>query len=343
MSDEVKVRSLESADRERWDSYVLAHPGGTFFHLSGWQSVIKETLGHDVHYLIAETDSRIVGVLPLARVRSFLFGDALISVPFLVYGGPVADSTAVTGQLVDEAERLAVQLGVDHLEFRNTTPVTDWPSKDTHVTFRRPIEADPEANLKAIPRKQRAVVRKAMKRGLQAELDSDVDRLYDTLSECKRNLGTPFFGERYLRAVKTAFGDDCEIQIITSEDAVVAGVMSFRFREQILPYYGGGGAAARQLGANDFMYWKVMEKACHDGLTVFDFGRSQIGSGAYKFKKYWGFEPQPLSYEVKLVGADELPNVDPNSKRYQQLVKIWSKLPLPVARTLGPRIARLLG
>lgn len=337
------VSDLTSSDCSRWDEYVLGNEDGTFFHLSGWQRIIGDSLGHSTHYLFAERDGRIAGVLPLARVRSFLFGDALISSPFLVYGGPLADGPEALEVLIESAASLAKELRVDYLELRNRAPVTDWPRKESYVTFRKAIVPESEDNFLAIPRKQRAVVRKAIKTGLTAEFDQDVDELYAILSECKRNLGTPFFSKRFLDAIKREFGRQCEILTIRHQGKVLSSVMSFRFRNEVLPYYGGGGTAARRFGANDFMYWKVMENACAAGVEIFDFGRSGKDTGAYKFKKYWGFEPEPLSYEYLLVKSDSVPKLDPSNERYQFMIKTWSKLPLPVARLLGPPIARLLG
>ncbi len=302
-----------------------------------------DQLGHRTHYLYCERGGEIVAVLPLARVKSWLFGDALVSTPFLVYGGPIASDKEAMAKIIDAAKELADRLGVDHLEFRCRQSVTDWPRKENFVTFRKSISADSDENLLAIPRKQRAVIRKAIKAGLDAEVDSRTDRLHAVLSENKRNLGTPFFSNRYLQFLKDTFGDRCEVMSITKDGNVLSGVMSFRFRDEILPYYGGGGLAARSTGANDFMYWKVMENARASGCSLFDYGRSRKDTGAYKFKVYWGFEPEQLSYEYYLVKATELPSVDPSSARYRRVVSAWARLPLWVTRIVGPRLARLLG
>lgn len=337
------VNYLSSSEHDRWDEFVLRSKHGTFFHLSGWRTIIGDCLGHDTHYLFVERDRKFAGVLPLARVKSWLFGDALISSPFLVYGGPLADSPEVSQKLLDAAEDLAKELRVDYLELRNRSQVTDWPSKSNYVTFRKAISPEPEQNLLAIPRKQRAVIRKAIKAGLRAEHDQDTDKLYAILSECKRNLGTPFFSRKYLKSVKDTFGDSCEILSVWHEKELLSSVMSFRFRDEILPYYGGGGTSARRFGANDYMYWKVMESACQNGVETFDFGRSLRDTGSYKFKKYWGFESETLSYEYSLVNSETVPQLDPSNQRYKLLIETWSKLPLPLARLLGPPIARLLG
>lgn len=338
------VRELAAGDEARWDSYVEAHGEGTFYHLSGWQRVIRDSLGHPVHYLYCERGDEIVAILPLAQVRSWLFGNALISMPFLVYGGPLSSDDEALATVLDRARGLASELGVDYLELRNRRPLDgDWQTGGAYVTFRRRLDPDPEKNLAAIPRKQRAMIRKGIKAGLRAEPDTDTRRLYAALLECKRNLGTPFFGASYLEAIKRVFGDAAEVLTVLRGDDLVSSVMSFRFRDEILPYYGGGGHIARDLKGNDYMYWAVMERACQAGVGVFDYGRSMEGTGAYRFKKHWGFEPEPLHYRYHLVRAAEVPKLNPSNPKYRLLINTWRRLPLPVAGMIGPPVARLLG
>lgn len=338
------VSELQAGDEARWDEFVESSPQGTFFHLAGWRRVIEESLRHPSTYLLCELDGEIVGVLPLAQVRSRLFGNSLISLPFLVYGGVVSVDPAATDMLIDAACRKAESLGVDHLELRNQSPSgRGWPVKDIYATFSKRLSPDPEENMREIPRKQRAMIRKGIKAGLTAEMDSDADRLYQALLACKRNLGTPFFGRGYLQYLIDTFGDRAEVLTVVKGQEVVCSVMSFRFRNEILPYYGGGGDIARGLKGNDYMYWAVMEKACQEGVEVFDYGRSMVGTGAYRFKKHWGFEPTTLAYEFFLVESEDMPNLNPSNPKYRLLIDLWKRLPLGVAGTLGPPIARLLG
>jgi len=341
---ELVVKQLDDRDHTSWDSFIRQSPDGTFYHLTGWKRLFENELKLETHYLYCEIGGEFVAVLPLARVKSWLFGDALISLPFLVYGGPVATNEQALDKVVDAARNLAEELCVDYLELRNQTPLAgDWQTKETYVTFRKSMDPDPEANLMAIPRKQRAMIRKGIKAGLRAEIDQDTDRLYSTMLECKRNLGTPFFGHSWLRAIKEEFGDQVNITTITHDGRTACSVMSFRFEDEILPYYGGGGVLARDLKGNDFMYWAVMEKACQEGVKIFDYGRSSVGSGAYRFKKHWGFEPTPLAYEYHLVKKSEMPNLNPSNPKYEALISLWKRLPLSVAGMLGPPIARRLG
>lgn len=195
----------------------------------------------------------------------------------------------------------------------------------------------------AIPKKQRAMVRKGIKAGLSAHIESDVTSLYRCYSESVRNLGTPVFSKRYLEILRDTFKDDCEILVVRSGKTDVAAVMSFYFRNEVLPYYGGGTYDARAVKGNDFMYWSVMERAREKGMTLFDYGRSKVGTGAYRFKKHWGFEPQTMSYEYHLVNAPAMPDLSPNNPKYKFFIGMWQRLPLPVAQRLGPFLAKSLG
>jgi FemAB-related protein (PEP-CTERM system-associated) len=341
----MQVKLMASADRARWDEFVMACPAATFFHRAGWQEVIEGVFGHRSWFLYAEKEGAIVGVLPLAQVKSLLFGNAMASLPFCVYGGVASTDAEASAALEAEAERLARQAGVAHLEYRNVAPHhPDWPKQDLYVTFRKEILPKGEDNLLAIPRKQRAMVRKGIKAGLFAELDAGVERFFALYADNVHRHGTPPMPKRYFRRLKEIFGEDCEVQIVLDVSGVpVSGVMSFYFRDEILPYYAGDTEAARDLAANDFKYWELMRRACEKGCKVFDYGRSKQGTGSYAFKKNWGFEPAPLHYEYRLYGRDAVPQNNPSNPKYKLFIEAWRRLPIGLANWLGPFIVRNLG
>ncbi|MFC7335301.1 FemAB family XrtA/PEP-CTERM system-associated protein [Rhodocista pekingensis] len=342
------VRVLDLDDRATvaaWDRFVETTPEATFFHRTGWKRAIEGAFGHRCHFLYAEDARGIRGVLPLTHIRSPLFGNALLSNAFAVLGGPACRDGAARDALDTAALDLACRLGAGMLEYRlRGRERPDWPCEDTlYASFRRTLHEDPERNLKAIPRKQRAVVRKSLENGLTARADDDVDLLHRIYAESVRNLGTPVFPRRWFRALRDAFPGDCDVVSVHDGRQAVAAVLNFRFRDEVLPYYGGGTRAARTSGANDRMYWEVMARAAARGYRVFDFGRSKRGTGAFAFKKNWGFEPAPLAYEYRLFGRAERPQTNPTNPRYRLLVAAWRRLPLPLANTIGPWIARDLG
>jgi len=342
------VTTLAPGDRDaaaRWDAFVLRCPSATFFHRSSWQQVIAEVFRHRTHFLYAVRGSRIEGVLPLAHVKSRLFGRALTSLPFAVYGGVAADDAEAAALLEDHAQALAQRLRVDHLELRNVAARhPDWPTQDLYVTFRKAIAADPEVNLRAIPRKQRAMVRKGMKNALASVIDPTPERFFALYADNVRRHGTPALSRRYFETLQRVFAEDCEtLTVVDPRGVPVSSVLSFYFRDEVLPYYAGDAVEARELAANDFKYWELMRRACERGLKLFDYGRSKRDSGSFAFKKNWGFEPQPLHYEYRLYRRDAIPQNNPMNPKYRALIALWRRLPLPLANVIGPHLARNLG
>lgn len=345
---ELGIRRLAPGDREqnsRWDAFVAACPGSTFFHKSAWQKIIGEVFHHQTYFLYAERQGLIEGVLPLGHVNSMLFGNSLVSLPFAVYGGIAAKNSEAANALEAEAQAIAKQLGVDHLELRNLEPChPEWPKQDLYVSFRKALDPDIEANMLAIPRKQRAMVRKGIKNGLRSEIDTTADRFFALYADNVHRHGTPAMPRRYFEALMGAFGKDCEVlTVVDKSGRPLSSVLSFYFRDEVLPYYAGDDLSARDLAANDFKYWELMRRACERGLKMFDYGRSKQGTGSYSFKKNWGFEPQPLYYEYCLYKRDSIPQNNPNNAKFRLFIEAWRRLPIGLANWLGPFIVRNLG
>jgi FemAB-related protein (PEP-CTERM system-associated) len=341
----IDVRFATHADIDRWDAFVERCPEATFFHRAAWKEVIETVFRHRAFYLVAERDASIVGVLPLAETKSLLFGHALASLPFCVYGGVAATDPAAVLALHTAARELAGRLGVDHLELKNRVArEPGWPRQDLYVTFRKEILPDVEANMLAIPRKQRAMVRKGIKHGLRSEIDDSVDRFFRLYADNMHRHGTPPQPKRYFETLRRVFRRDAEVlTVLDASGAPVSSVLTFYFRDEVLPYYAGDGVDARDVAANDFKYWELMRRACERGYRVFDYGRSKRGTGSFDFKKNWGFEPEPLHYEYALLRGERIPENNPLNPKYRALIALWRRLPIPIANRLGPFLARSLG
>lgn len=343
MAEQCIIKVLTPELYSQWDAFIDSHKDGTLFHLSLWKEVIEQTFGHKCYFLYALENDKITGVLPLGHTKSLLFGNALTSIPFAVYGGVVADSEQVANQLEEYACQLAKQLSVDYLELRNLTRRhPEWPYKDLYVCFRKAIADNDEENLQSIPRKQRAMVRKGIKANLESVIEQDVEQFYRAYSESVRNLGTPVFPKRLFVVLKKVLADKCEILTITHNQQLISSVMSFYYKDRVMPYYGGGLAIAKNYKGNDFMYWRLMSQCVEKGVGVFDYGRSKKGTGSFSFKKNWGFTPQPLYYEYFLVNAKKMPDRNPLNPKYQIFIKCWRHLPLRVSQILGPLLSKYL-
>jgi len=340
----LKIRPMEERDIESWDSFVLSRPDGTFFHRIGWRSIFRDIFKLDPRYLVAERDSQIMGILPLVFQRSLLFGNALIAAPFCVEGGPLALDDETDAALTLAALALQVETKAPYLEFRSRKATHGWTvKKDLYATFSRSLSADDQENLVAIPRKQRAVVRKTLESGLVSEVDDQIDNTFRVYSESVRNLGTPVFSKRYFSALRKTFGKDCDALVVKEGGVPVSAVLNFYHRDTVLPYYGGGTKLARRNGANDFLYWEVMRRSAARGYRRFDFGRSKAGTGAFSFKKNWGFTPEWLEYEYHFLPGHSMPDKNPLNPKYSRMIEAWKKLPLPVANFIGPWLIGGLG
>ena len=348
MTATLKVERLRIEDlvtTQDWEVFVQTCSAATFFHRAGWQKILRDVFRHDTYFLYAHENGGIVGVLPLAHVNSILFGKSLVSLPFAVYGGVAAATDEAGAALEAEAQQIARRLGVDHLELRHVDARhADWPVQDLYVTFRKQILAEEDANMQAIPRKQRAMVRKGIRNGLSSELDAGVDRFFALYADNVHRHGTPAMPKRYFQALRDEFVDDCEVLTVSGPDGrALSSVLSFYFRDEVLPYYAGDDESARGLAANDFKYWELMRRSCARGLKVFDYGRSKQGTGSYSFKKNWGFEATPLHYEYQLYKRDAVPQNNPANVKYRLLIETWRRLPIGVANWLGPFVVRNLG
>ena len=373
------VRLATPDDDEAIAAYVAGHPQATAFHRLEWGRAVAKGCGQKAHMLVAEGSAhhptslssskrsparengtsgeegfdklsqvgRISGILSLTELHSPLFGRALASCGFAVGGGILADDDATAEAIAAESLRLAARLSCPGVELRGGYLPTGWErDATTYRNFVRDLAPADEAELLAIPRKQRAEVRKALGFDLSVEVGrsaTDRDAHYRVYATSVRNLGTPVFPRSLFAEVLDAFGDDADILTVRKDGAPLASVLSLYHRGVVMPYWGGGTADARKWRANDMMYFALMRHARERGCTAFDFGRSKVGTGAAAFKHNWGFEGQPLVYAAKMIDGRPKRSVNPLDPKYSLQVKLWAKLPLPIANSLGPMIARGLG
>ncbi|WP_225207275.1 FemAB family XrtA/PEP-CTERM system-associated protein [Novosphingobium huizhouense] len=345
MSRPLAVRLACEADAPALAALVASDPGASVFHRAEWQAAVTRACGHEALTLLAERGGVAVAALPVHVVHSPLFGRALVSTGFAVGGGVVGDPSAAEA-LCAAACELARRRNAPTIELRGG-PLPQGPGwhvkTDSHAGFVAPLAADDEAQLLAIPRKQRAEVRKGLANALEVRIGrgpGDLAMHYAVYAESVRNLGTPVFPRALFAAMLEAFGADADILTVLHEGAPVASVFSFYDRGAVLPYWGGGTRAARALRANDVMYYALMNHARSQGCDRFDFGRSKVDSGAYHFKRNWGFAPEPLAYAHWTEDGAAPRDVNPLSPRYRARIAAWQRLPLGLANRLGPWIAR---
>ena len=341
----VAAVDLHQPDEAARIEAFVAEQGGSVFHRPAWLLAIEAGTGQRARGLVVEKGGRLTGWLPLTEVHSPIFGRMLASSGFAVEGGVLCADHETARMLCREAEQYAQRLSCPTIELRGGVAGGDWTvRKDSHCGFIAPLAESDEAQLTAIPRKQRAEVRKGLRNGLTVSTgEGSLERVahHRVYSESVRNLGTPVFPRSLFDAVLDRV--DSDILTVWSDHEPVASVLSLYHEGAVMPYWGGGTREARHLRANDIMYYELMLHARRRGCDRFDFGRSKTGSGAYSFKKNWGFDPQPLSYASWTAPGHPARDADPTSAQHQSRIALWKKLPLPVANLVGPFIARGLG
>ncbi|MDX2165619.1 MAG: FemAB family PEP-CTERM system-associated protein [Deltaproteobacteria bacterium] len=345
MSPDLQVTEF-AGDRAEWDGFVDASPHGTFFHLLGWRDVLQAAFGFRAHYLAARRGGELVGVLPLCAVPLGLRAHALLSLPFAIEAGVCAADGAAHRALDAAAVALAAARGATYLELRDGVDADQRfrVREGLYFRFRRPLHATDEENFAAIPRKQRRMVRVGQRAGLRADSETPrVEVLHDLYARSVRRLGTPVFPLAYFRLLMRTFPERSAVLTVSAGGRPVAAVLSFLFRDTIMPYYAGSRRESFRQAANDFMYWELMRYARRRGARRFDFGRSKLGTGAFAFKRHWGFEPEALRYRVHARDGGALVERRIDDPGVRVLRWGWRHLPLACTKRLGPVLLRRFG
>jgi FemAB-related protein (PEP-CTERM system-associated) len=338
------IRPLMEQDHQGWDTFVLEHPHGSPFHLIAWKKTIEESYGYKPIYLIAKNNHGIKGILPLFLVHNHVIGKVLISSPFAVYGGILADSDDIRNCLYSQVKQLGAELGVDYIELRNAYPeqCVEASNISMYVTFIQETAPNEESLLSSLPKKTRNMVRKALKQPFSMRYGVTdpvcLDRIH---SKNMRRLGTPSFPRRYFARLLVNFGNMVDIREVWLNGVAMAVSLNFLFRGQMHTYHAAADARFNELAPNTFMYYDHLRWAGQNSCKVFDFGRSKRGTGTFEFKKHWNTTMRELPYEVILLKRQTLPNFSPSNPRFHMAIKIWQKLPLPLTRMISRFVIRL--
>jgi FemAB-related protein (PEP-CTERM system-associated) len=338
----VEVSQLSPGMEDAWDRFVLASPTGTFFHLSGWKTVVEKVLGRRIFSLTARDERGIRGVFPISWVRSRIFGDCMVSSPLAVYGGICADDREAHAGLLLAGQDLATRLGVKYLEMRNRTEPfpTDLPGRDLYVTFTKDLSPGPEKLMQALPRDTRYAVRKSIKAGLEWTEDVTLGEFYEIYAQSVHRLGTPVFSKKLFEVLRSVFPKHTRLFGVRKDKKAIAAVLCLYFRDQVLPYYAGALPEFYKDAPNNFMYWSLIAQSCAEGCKVFDFGRSKQGTGSFQFKSAWSMEVTSLPYRYCLVRAKEVPHMSPVDAKFQLPVRLWKQMPFAMTKILGPPLIR---
>lgn len=340
------IHAADEADAAEWTGFLRRNHGAELYHDYRWRSLIRDVFGHETHYLMAKDASGDVrGVLPLVRLRSRLFGDFLVSMPYFNYGGVLAESDEARESLVAEAGRLAAACGSAHVELRQREePELGLPSRDDKVTMLLDLPDSEDALWKAFKPKLRAQIRRPEKEGCRvreggAEL---LDDFYAVFSRNMHDLGTPVYSKRFFAAIASTFAAETWLVVVYLRDKPVAAGLLLAHGTTLEIPWASSVREANRFGVNMLLYWTALRGAIARGCRTFDFGRSSKDSGTYRFKEQWGARPRQLRWYYVLRDGEPMPMLTPANPKYRLAVAAWQRLPLPIANLLGPHLVKNL-
>lgn len=343
-SMDVTVRRFSKSSAPRWEAFVEEKCGANMAGAAPWLPVICRAFGHQDRSFIAESYGEVCGILPMMLIKHWLFGAFYISLPWLDYGGALANSPETARALLDAATEQARQDRAGFIELRSVDPAfADLPVREDKVTFWLPL-GDADAIWKGFDAKVRNQVRKAQKSGLSCEFGREelLPEFYRVFARNMRDLGTPVWGAALFANILEAFPKTSEIAVIRHGEKPIGGGLVCSFKDTV---YMPSASSLREyfrLCPNNLLYWEVIKRACENGYKTFDFGRSTVASGTYSFKKQWGAEIKRLHWQYVLLDGKQMPQLNPSNPRFTFLIEVWKRLPLPIANWLGPRIVRHL-
>lgn len=341
----IMIRRAKAWEDPTLDELVRSLPGASVYHLSPWRRLIRSLFGHETHVLVAEQNGTLIGMLPLVRLRSMLFGDYMVSMPYFNYGGPIGSSRNVEEQLMTAAAELADELGVRHVEFRDIEPRSDvWSLRTDKVAMILPLPRDPDELWKSIGTKKRTRIRHPLKEGALVRHGGPelLDDFYEVFARNMRDLGTPVYSKRFFSEILHAFPRDTSITSVRVKGHPVAAGFLVGHKNKMEIPWASSTREANRLAVNMLLYWEILKRSIEEGYQVFDFGRSTVGGGTYAFKKQWGAAEHQLYWHYWLREGEELPSLTPSNPKYAMAIKVWRKLPLAVTRWLGPAVVKNL-
>jgi FemAB-related protein (PEP-CTERM system-associated) len=326
-----------------WDDWVVSRPEASTYHAWRWREIFEQAFPHETLYLAARLDGQICGVLPFVVFRSWLFGRFLISLPFVNYGGLLADDDEVAGALVDRAVSFAETEHAAFVELRHVSRRLPMLSTRTHkVGMTRALPRTSAEAWSGLDRKVRNQIRKATRSGLTVETGGadELDRFYGVFAKHMRDLGTPVYSRTFFESVLDKEGDRASCVIVRQGRRPVAAALSLRHRDTVEIPWAASLKRARPTCANSLLYWTILEQAVADGFSTLDLGRSSPDSGPYHFKRQWGATPQPLHWECALAPGGLLPSLAPANPKFKVAIATWKRLPVSLANLIGPRIVQ---
>jgi len=338
----LEIRKFQDKDKEVWDNYIEEKENSTLFHLIGWKNIFEKTYKHKSNYLIATEDGKICGIVPLFMVKNPFFGNFIVSNFFGSYEGILADRLEIEKLLLDKAIQITKEGNFDYLLLKeNREKKLGLQISKNYFTHILKLKNDNNSLWEKFRPEVRNQIRKAQKSRLYTNFGRKYLKCFSAvLAGNMKRLGTPFYGESFLKNIVREFPERTNIAVVFKDEKIIGGGLLFSFKDTLSMPYASSLSRYFSYCPNNLLYWEVIKHACKKGYRYFDFGRSLKDSGTYIFKEDWGAYSKQLYYYYYLNRIKEIPDITPAAKKYQIYIKIWKKMPLFLTKLLGPKIIK---
>lgn len=342
--DQLSIKQL-SDENDTWNRYVDSNPAASMYHRAEWKDLIHNVFGHECYYFYAHgNNGKVIGILPLVRLKSRLFGDFMISMPYFNYGGAIANSLSIEQKLINAANNCAKQLGINHIEYRDDIAREELQVRSEKVNMILSLPDNHNDLWKTFPSKLRSQIKRSQREEIKITFGGEecLEDFYAVFARNMRDLGTPVYGKTFFRKILQYFAKHSRIVVIHMRNRPVAAAFLLGYKDTLEIPWASTIKDVNHLSINMLLYWEVLTFAIENRYRYFDFGRSSKESGTFRFKQQWGAKPKQLFWHYWLAENIELPKLNPDNPKYALAINIWKKLPIGITKWLGPLIVKNL-
>jgi serine/alanine adding enzyme len=339
----MNISIAREQDRVAWNQFVFNSPKSSIYHLKNWQDIIEKSYKNKTYYLMAREGNQIIDILPMVFIRNILTGNSLTSLPYVNYGGFCSDNPLAHEMLMQEAAEIAHTLDAKYVEIRETQelPGFPYPSKQEKVTLQIALPSNADTLWKQLDPKVRNQVRKATRASISFKLGGldYLDLFYPVFLRNMRDLGSPGHSYAFFKEIFLTFPEQTKIACLFLGDKVIGGAILLSYKDRMEVPWASSLRKYFHYCPNNLLYWEILKYTCEQKIPIFDFGRSTMNSGPYKFKMQWGAQPKQLFWYYYLNGDKAVPQ---SSKKMLFISNIWKQLPCILTGNLGPVLRKHL-
>ncbi len=346
----VKVSWLNGDAMGRWNAFVGNHPLGSIYHLSGWKDSLESGFPHmKGHFLVLEDDSsgEILAGVPIYAVKSWLFGNKLVSVPFATACNPLISSSSHMDLLFPHLVELYDATSSHDIELRTMSrrDLIDRPDLKISTAYKHHylelVQSADDLRRRFSKTAIQQMIVKAEKAGIKVERRhayGDLEAFYRLLMGTRKRLGLPQIPFKFFDSLWAKFGVSNLVLLLASTERkrTVGGLMGLVFNKSFVFEYSADTLLSRHQGVGQLMCWTAIKLACESGYAMFSFGRtSSRNQGLLIHKRRWATKEEDLVVFRYSKSGFSLPSVDRLGLGHSLIRMMVKMAPAPIYRLMG--------